>query len=113
MLYHSFCNPVVPSTVLGTQQALNKYLLSFIESAHCLLTLMFESDSCLKYSAKWLCLPSRKTKKLKRARMSRGLPPPTLPLLFPLLPQIWILKSPGMESVHPMGLPYPPGNGKL
>ena len=53
------------------------------------------------------------TKKLKIARMSRGLPPPTLPLLSPLLPPIWILKSPGMESVHPMGLPYPPGNGKL
>ena len=74
---------------------------------------MFESDPSLKYSAKWLCLPSRKTKNLKRARMSHGLPLPTLPLLSPLLPQIWILKSPGMESVHPMGLPYPPGNGKL
>lgn len=113
MLYHSFCNPAVPSTVLGTQQAHNKYLLSFIEPAHRLLSLMFEADPCLKYSAEWLCLPFRKTKKLKRARKSRGLPCPTLPLHSPLLPEIWILKAPGTESVHAMGLPTLPGSGKL
>ena len=107
MLYHSFCNPAVPSAALGTQQAHNKYLLSFIEPAHRLLTLMFEADPCLKYSAEWLCLPFQKTKKLKRATKSHGLPCPTLPLLSLLLPEIWILKAPGTESVHAMGLPYP------
>lgn len=49
MLYYFFCNSVVPRAVLGTAQALNKYLLNFIEPAHRLLTLMFETDLCLKY----------------------------------------------------------------
>lgn len=47
MLYYFLCNSVVPSAVLGTAQALNKYLLNFIEPAH--VGSMFETDPCLKY----------------------------------------------------------------
>lgn len=34
MVCYFFCNPVVLSTELGTQQELNKYLLNFTEPAH-------------------------------------------------------------------------------
>lgn len=58
MMCYFCCNPMVPSTVLGTQEALNKYLSNFREPAHRLLTLMFGTDPCLKYSEKWFCLLS-------------------------------------------------------
>lgn len=61
---------------------------------------MFGTDLCLKESEKWLCLPSQKTKKLKRTRLSHGLTPPTQHLLSPLLTQTWILESPVMELIR-------------